>query len=753
VRTFVRRGADRRARHAVSLLFVALLAVPTQAWGEIVVLKAGGERIPCRVLHQDKEKVIVRVSTGTERTIEMSEVAEILPDTSNVETYEAVGETMPPDHGIVAYHLGVWCLENDMESNGRRLLEFAAGNPRWAGRANIELARSARSAEQRFSSLLNAVVADPTLEEAVDALAGGERKPVEIPQETLRTLVRAVDSARMRDPKSAHAKLLTIRENSSPRILGALSTRMTMGMGLGFDEFVERCAEGLSGTDVGSSGTQGSATTDCQNCRGHGYVTCEVCQNKGYIACKTCNGKGTTSATKRRSDRKGSTTTVVRKCQSCGGNGYRECRACVRRPKGGGYDEQSMQVEQPCPDCRGQGKEEKRRTVSTGRKTKLGRGDTYTRTTYVDCARCSGRGSLFRSVSLKDTGSGWRRCPLCNKDGKIALGDYGDQSSAERKAERAKKRREMSSRTRTRSRGEVNFTPEEAERLKRFATLLSNVSAGRAGYLWRAGGKVPLQLSMPDPGAGREEAANEFTFVGGSWVTPSTAKLKQQHARMLGYKPRRVSLSPFVEWLQAKELAFLRKHSLDIGAGAEPGASIAGITSYFERAQVIGSRDAFDRVRVFRTTFLPDSGARGKDRAACRWKVRRATGEEIVSLVLLRDPDRWPRLEMVATALTENGLDMNRLGSELVAHSGSPLTVYYRVVSCRKTERGSGDDAVSHLTLDIDVAAAVIGPERRPKKIWIQGTECLLDPKRRASGAGTGTGGATEEKRSFGRFQ
>ena len=734
MRTFVRGGSDRHACRAISLLAVALLAVPTQAWGEIVVLKADGERIPCRVLHQDKEKIVIRVSTGTERTIEMSEVSEILPDTSNVETYEAVAETMPRDHGGVAYYLGVWCLDNDMLHNGRRLLEFAARNPRWAGRANLELARRARSAEQRRSHLLDAVVADPTLEEAVEALAGDERKPVEIPRATLTTLARAVDSARMRDAKSAHGKLLRIKENSSPEVLGSLSARMTMGMGLGFEEFMQRCAEGLSGTDVASSGAQGSARTDCKNCRGYGYVTCEVCGSKGYIACKTCKGRGSVTATRRSSKRKG-TSTVVRKCGACGGKGYRACRTCVRRPKGMSDTEQSMRVEEPCPECRGQGKKEKRRRVGTGKNAR-------TKTTYVRCTRCSGKGSLSRSVSLKGSGSGRRRCPLCNKDGKIALGGFGDQLSTERETKRRKKRREERSTARTGSRGDGKFTTEEAERLKRFAKLLSSVSAGRADYLWRAGSKVPLRLSVPGPGAGREEAGKEFAFVGGSWVTPSTAKLKRQHARMLGYKPRKVNLSRFMKWLQAKELAFLRKHSLDIGAGAAPGASIAGITSYFERAQVIGSQDAFDRVRVFRTTFLPDSGAPGKDRVACRWKVRRATGEEIVSLVLLRDPARWPRLEMVATALTENGLDMNRLGAELVAHSGSPLTVYYRVVSCRRTERGS-----------IDVAAAVIGPERRPKKIWVHGTECLVNPKRRASGAGRGTGGATEEKKSFGGFR
>ena len=149
------RGASLRQPGAAASLFLAVLlavlpVVPQHNGGdaraEILVLKADGERVPCKILFKDAEKIIVRVGVGTERTLAMSEVAEILPDTSNVEVYEGVAEAMPSSGGIVPYYLGVWCLKNGLPQNGRRLLGRllgrTAGDRQWAARAKLALAEA-----------------------------------------------------------------------------------------------------------------------------------------------------------------------------------------------------------------------------------------------------------------------------------------------------------------------------------------------------------------------------------------------------------------------------------------------------------------------------------------------------------------------------------------------------------------------------------------------------------------------------------
>lgn len=716
MKAFLQGGIRSHTRPLVSLfltvLLVAQFAVPVgEAWGEILVLEADGERIPCRVLFQDEEKIIIRTATGTERTLPMSDVAEVLQEPSNVEVYEGVSEVMPRASGMLPYYLGVWCLRNGMPRKGQRLLELAAKNRSWAGRAGLALAGTDKTAHARHTRLFEAVIADPTLGEAVKALAKAERAPTEIPRETLLSLARAVQKACLANTSTAYRRLQAIKAGATPRVLDALSSRMTRGTGLSFKEFMDRCGEGLSETERAAGGARARGErTDCKNCAGSGFVICELCNGRGRIKCRQCDGRGILTSTKWRSSRSGKVT-VRKGCTYCGGKGFRECGTCLRLPKHLQGHERVLQIYKMCSKCRGEGSLPKKKRTTVGGKTFIDSND-------ETCTRCNGRGTIVSSLDVKRRASGWRRCPICNKGGKIP---FKGPPGTYRPSRLTKRPKTFYQRPTT---GGVRFTKAEVERLKRFASLLSRVTSGNGDNLWHAGDKVPVQLSRhaASLSAGDED---ELIFIDGKWVTPSTARLRRQRAKMLQYSPRKPDLAPFIKWVEGEELTFLRRHSVDIGAGADPAAPVMGLVSSCERAQAAGWEDAFDRACVFRTVFLPDSGATGMEKAACCWNVRRSMGKELVSFILLRDPARWPSIEVVAAAVSKGGLDMSRLGQEITAYTGSPLTLYYRVASCRRSPGGKGDDAVSRLSLNVRVVAAVVGHEKRPKKVWLHGMEGL----------------------------
>ena len=133
------RGFFRGALLWLGAVLSVVVHVPGRARAEILILKDGSQ-LPCRVLAQDKWQVTVRDAGGNRLTLKKKDIARIEPTVSSVEVYEAVAELVPADGGLPGYYLGVWCLENGIKSEARRMFEMATRDPELAGRACFALA-------------------------------------------------------------------------------------------------------------------------------------------------------------------------------------------------------------------------------------------------------------------------------------------------------------------------------------------------------------------------------------------------------------------------------------------------------------------------------------------------------------------------------------------------------------------------------------------------------------------------------------
>ncbi len=127
---------------------------------------------------------------------------------------------------------------------------------------------------------------------------------------------------------------------------------------------------------------------DCHNCRGTGETNCRSCGATGSNPCTHCSGTGAIM------------------CQKCEGSGLQICSTCegkgsialekVREWKtdDGDMHQKSLQIAQPCVDCRGKG------MVTC----------TNCRDGSVSCALCSGEGK----IGCEDCkGVGTLACEVC----------------------------------------------------------------------------------------------------------------------------------------------------------------------------------------------------------------------------------------------------------------------------------------------------------------------------------------------------
>lgn len=694
------RGFFRGALLWLGAVLSVVVHVPGRARAEILILKDGSQ-MPCRVLAQDRWQVTVRDAGGNRLTLKKKDIARIEPTVSSVEVYEAVAELVPADGGLPGYYLGVWCLENGTKSAARRMFEMAARDPELAGRACFALAGLAESPRERRRHLIGAVTADPTLAEAVEALLAEGDPGGEIPQEMLSKVIRALAGIRLGRLGEAAEVLRELEGDPDKEAVETLAARLFRMTGFTLGSLRARCSGAAGGVET--AGGQ-SPSGLCDECGGTGHVRCKYCRGKGHVPCSSCKGQGVTRTRRRLSS--GGYRTVTTVCGVCKGAGIRECPLCVRRPKGPWSVTRTVSEFVSCSRCKGTGRV--RRVTS---RTLLG----SVTVTYATCTVCGGRGGFERARRLKVniSASGLRRCRTCNKDGHISPPERGAGPAA---AAPAPTRPDAAQIIQSVADPTQVFTAEELPRLEQFARMLESVTAGKADYRWRAGEKVPLYPPAPRLEGGKED----LVFACGKWVTPARKEILLRRAKALGDKPREVDLSAFKEWMQNRELSFLRGAGVPIGAGRDPRGEVLGLAAIYERARKAGRMDPLDRAQMFRTLFRPAAAVGGAG-SGSSWSASGGPAGQELSLVLHRSPNDWPALEVTARPAPGTGLDVGKLASALVEIGGlrDNLTLYYRVKGCRRSVEGEADSPKVRLTLEIAVCAAALGVETHPKRAWL----------------------------------
>jgi hypothetical protein len=702
----------------VSGLIVALgipATTPLCARGEILVLK-GGKRIPCRVLARSDRSVTVRDANGAELTVDRDDIARIDPAVSSVEIYEAVAERIPPEGEALAYGLGVWCRENDRAGEAPRLFELASRHPDWAGRARLELAKLAEDPAKRRQELTAALSADPSLSEAAGLLLDEGADEEDVPLRVLEAAASALEEIQRGQYARAAARLSRL-EASSKAGSSSLSARLFKAAGFTFDSLEARCRSAGGGAPVVAE--RAPAREYCDVCSGSGYATCGVCKGDGTIECKVCSGSGTIT-TRRRSTRTRGTRIKIRECTACGGAGYKECRACIRRPQGALSRAVSHRRAETCSTCDGTGTVS--RAVTTTYPSSRYRSSTGSTTTYeTTCQSCGGTGEVVRSATTRVSvsASGRRRCQKCNRDGHIPFpGTAGPPSTDGLASADAGNLASPSGR----AVGPRPFSGEELRRIDEFASLLRSVLAGTRTAEWLSGEKVLLE---PIPFTATE-APKEEVFACGKWVTPSTKKLLERRALALGHSPREVDLSEFRTWMERREMEFLRRESRPLGAGPKPVEEILGFVRLLERARNTGKLGELDRWRIYRTVFLPGRTAGDAD-ALCLWSTAGPAAARTLSFLLVRRTAAWPTLDVGLRPIPGTGCDVASAAETLSGSREfrlSPVTLYYRVRGLRRAVPPGGAGALESVslgvTLEIVPLAVAAGAEERPRRVWLR---------------------------------
>ena len=690
----VQASCPQIRRRLPLLVAAAALLVPgggldsgTSARAEILVMQ-DGRRVQCRILLKSKAEVTVREAGGSEITYDRKDISRIDPAVSSVEVYEAVLESMSPGHGLVPYHLGRWCRERDPKIDCRRLFEMAARDPFLRARAYVALAEAARSPGDRSRFLGEAVGADPSLSEATDALRAAGSAPVEMPAGLLRAMSDMVRELINGRPKAAVVALGKIRTHSDARTRNELERRLRDFTGLSFKD-IRKKAGSKRVADV-----PGPEDGSCGTCAGSGYRTCETCGGQGFVPCRRCSGRGKV-ITHKRIPKRGTVSRVstAAACPTCKGAGGRDCPMCLRRRTGPVVRTRTVRVESLCRWCNGRGVRSVRRGVSRS---------TYT--SRVTCGSCLGSGTEGRNVSasIRVSGSGIRRCAICNKDGHIPLG--GPKRTPSSTARHRLPDPTM----------RIGMAGQGTRQLSDFSQLLSLALEGRPDLRWRAGPKVPFELARaaadrPPPGPSGGQI-----FACGRWCTASMKRLLLQRAKNSGHNPRPVDISEFRKWMIAQELAYLRSRSLPCGSGQKPAAEVRAFVRLWESARGLASAGDTESSRLACTTFAPTAPSAGQ---AARPFV--ASG---FRFVLLHDPKDWPDLEVVLEPAGAAGSGL-ALGPVKVAHGSLPgsLTLFYqvRLVESRAERRGVG--ARRRVKVIAQIYAATLGQPENPRRVWICG--------------------------------
>jgi hypothetical protein len=679
-----------------ALVSAAVLLAPFSAHraeAETIFLK-DGTKIPCRILLEGEEEIVVRMAGGMEVSYKKKNIDRIDRSVSSVEIYEGVAERISAGNFTAALYLGYWCLENDLESEARKFFKVAARDDTVAGRALLALAGLTSSRALKRPLIARAVVADPALPEAVAALAESRATQAELPQDLVKLgsrLFAALPSGSSRD---VLRYLSSVERYPNVAARTAYAERFRAYTGLSFADIRQRCGARRSSSRRGMSSRSVTEDGRCVSCRDAGYTQCPICKGNGYKLCRTCRGAGTKTV-KKHSSAHGSRTFRER-CPGCKGAAAHDCRACIRLPSGPKKISKGLTTEKSCGACGGVGKS--KATVTTSTRT----GTSYV--TMKVCLDCRGTGKIPQShrVSLTVTSSGRRRCNTCNADGSIPFSTDGSTQSGG-----------FTSRT-TISRDTGVFGPEERDRLMALREVFASAGEG-VGLRWQAGPKVPFTFAVH----AKDKEDDKEVFAFGQWCTRSMRDLKARTAKALGHKPREVDVSEFSGWMRDRELAYLRSRSKPFGRAGTGGTRVGDVKALVAalecagRAGVVGG---LEHSTVMRTTFSPRRGGREAP-LVCNLDIS-ARGP---ALVLLRDATSWPADEVLLSPVSEerSGFDFKSL-MRTVRAAPKDLTLYYRIRSYHREAVGRGAAAMTNVVLSAQVLAATLGPENRPTKVWLR---------------------------------
>ncbi len=697
----------RNRRGVAALVIVAVLLAPlsaNRAEAETIILKDGTE-VPCRILLESTEEITVRTAGGMEVSYKKKDIARIDRSVSSVEVYETVAERISRGNLAAALYLGHWCLANGLENEAKRFFEVASRDKAVAARAYLALAKLSNSRAQKRSLLIRAVVADPSLKEAVTALTEIGHTEITLPEElvVLGSALYAV--LPHRGAKEVLGRLAPIERYADIDARTVYADRFREFTGFSFGDIRLRCGALGKGLRETSSSRDAGDGGRCRTCRDTGYTRCPICQGKGYKLCRTCQGSGKTRISRYNS--RSGTRRSEATCAGCKGAGGQDCRSCARLPEGPRKLRKGVSLSTACRTCNGTGKIESGSTDYTTRRTHVS-----TRT----CPTCKGVRSTTQTynVTLTLTSSGKRRCSRCNADGKIPLRAPGATPVVNRTRSSAKPA--------TSPTAESIFEPEERARLTALAEIFISTT-GSANLRWQAGPKVPFGLVAAE--ASKESSDEVFAF--GQWCTPSMMSLKARTAKALGYKPREVDISMFETWMCDQKLAYLRGRSKLLGRGATDGTcadDVKALVSAIECSRRAGVVGGPEHSTVMRTTFSPGqssalrvSSAKGKPPVVCHLGI----SAHALTLVLLHDAGSWPAKEVVLQPLPEkqSGFDFQPV-MRAVRAAPQDLTLYYRVHGLRRETVGRGAEAATRIVLPIEVLGATCGPTGKPTKYWLR---------------------------------
>jgi len=687
--------SGRRGRRGVATIAVAsILLCPLasdRAAAETIILR-GGTSVPCRILLETKEKVVVRKAGGVVETYRRKEIVRIDRSVSSVEVYEAVAERISEGDLSAALHLGYWCLENGLKGQAKRLFKIASRDNASSARALLALANHGGDAAARRALLAKAVTADPSLQEARDALGKMDRGDVELPTDLMglwADLFGKLPSGKAKDIRRC-TSIIDRYPDAKARACSA--ERFFAFTGLSLTDIRRRC-----GAQHGDARL--SAEGKCATCGGTGHTRCPICHGKGDKPCRRCKGTGKMLYNKRISHRK--TITVDRICAACKGSGVIDCGACSRlvgEPRG---IKKVVSLNVVCKRCDGTG--------ALG--ARVYRGGAWT----SKCLACEGAGigRTDKATSQAINSSGWRRCNNCNKQGSIPFPGTDPDGDLLRALDASSRAKHVSI-----------LEPEEQTRL----TALGSVFQHTPNYpnlRLQAGPKVPFSFAA----AKQDGEIDAQVFAFGRWCAPSIAKMKARAEGARVYRPRDVDLSQFNGWMRDQEIAYLRGRAKPIGSGSGAEAAkssvddVKALVAALESAGRESVSGDLEQSTVIRTTFTPRGAVRvrktgGKQPLACLLDI----SAHSVSLVLLSDPGAWPASEVVLAPLPKeaSGLDFEPVARE-VRSNPQALTLYYLIRSSHRKIAGKDLDATTRVVLSAEVLAATLGPADTPTKIWVRG--------------------------------
>jgi hypothetical protein len=400
-----------------ALVSAAVLLAPFSAHraeAETIFLK-DGTKIPCRILLEGKEEIVVRTAGGMEVSYKKKDIDRIDRSVSSVEIYEGVAERISAGNSTAALYLGYWCLENGLENEARKFFEVAARDDAVAGRALLALAGLTSSKALKHTFISGAVVADPALPEAVDALAKSRAAHTKLPEDIVKLGSKLLEALLSGNRRETLRYLSGVERYPDVEARVVYAERFRAFTGLSFAEIRKRYGA-RRGSSRGASSGALTADGRCAACRGSGYSQCPICKGKGYKLCRTCQGAGTKTIKKHSSAH--GTRTFRERCPACKGAAAQDCRACIRLPGGPRKVSKGFTTEKTCEVCRGKG-------ILKSSTTNTMTGRPYATTRY--CPACRGRRKSTEShkVNLTITSSGRRRCNACNADGEIPFSTDG----------------------------------------------------------------------------------------------------------------------------------------------------------------------------------------------------------------------------------------------------------------------------------------------------------------------------------------